>query len=65
MLDYKLPYHILQEQDDDTYLPKISFRNYEEAKEFVAFAPNPNLIVVTTNELKNYFLGYQENERLF
>ena len=65
MLDYKLPYHVLQEEDDDTYLPKISFKSYEEAKEFMAFASNKNLIVVTTSEVKNYFLGYQGNESCF
>lgn len=65
MLDYKLPYHVLQEEDDETYIPKISFKNYEEAKEFVAFASSPNLIVVQTKKLKNYFLGHQKNKLLF
>ncbi len=65
MLDYKLPYHVLQEEEDETYLPKISFKSYEEAKEFVTFASNKDLIVVTTNELKNYFLNYQKNENFF
>lgn len=65
MLDYNLPYHILQEEEDETFIPKISFKNYEEAKEFIAFAANSNLILVTTKELKNYFLSYNENEKLY
>jgi SepF-like predicted cell division protein (DUF552 family) len=56
---------VLQEEEDETYLPKISFESYEEAKEFITFASNKNLIIVTTSEVKNYFLGYKENERLF
>ena len=65
MLDYKLTYHVLQEDDDETYLPKISFKSLEEAREFIKFAPNPNLIVVTTKDLKNYFLGNQEKKYQF
>ena len=47
MLNYKLPYHVIQEKDEDTYLPKLSFKTLEEAKEFIKFAPNPNLIIST------------------
>ena len=56
MLDYKLPYHVLQEEEDDTYRPKLSFNTLEDAKEFIKFAPTPNLIIVATKELKNYYL---------
>lgn len=56
MLDYKLPYHVLQEEDEEIYLAKLSFKNYEEANEFVKFAHNPNLTIVSTKELKKYFL---------
>lgn len=56
MLDYKLPYHVLQEDEEEIYLAKISFKNFEEATEFVKFARNPNLIIVSTKELKNYYL---------
>ncbi len=56
MLDYKLPYHVLQEDEEEIYFAKISFKNYEEASEFIKFAHNPNLIIASTKELKNYFL---------
>ena len=59
MLDYNLPYHIIQESEEDIYLPKVSFRTIAEAKEFIQFAPNPNLIIVKTRELKNYYLGLE------
>ncbi|MCB9208404.1 MAG: hypothetical protein H6612_07375 [Ignavibacteriales bacterium] len=57
MLDYKLPYHVIEEDEEDTYIPKLSFKTYEEAKEFIMFCPNPNLIIVKTSELKRYFLS--------
>lgn len=59
MLDYKLPYHVIQEEDEDIYRPKLSFNNYEDAVEFIKFAHVPDLIIVTTNELKNYYLGLE------
>ena len=65
MLDYKLPYHVLQEADEEVFIPKISFQQFEDAKEFVKFAPNPNLIIVSTKELKNYFIGLQGTKYKF
>ena len=65
VLDYNLPYHVIQEEEDDTYRPKLSFRTFEDAKEFVQFAPNPNLIVVKTQELKNYYLGLEYKRHEF
>ena len=62
MLDYELPYHVIQEEDEETFLPKLSFKTLEEAKEFVAFAHCPSLIIVKTKELNNYYLGL-ENKR--
>lgn len=59
MLDYKYPYHIIQEEDDETYLPKLSFKTFEEAKDFIQFASNSNLIIVKTRDLKNYFLDLE------
>lgn len=47
------------EEDEDTYLPKLSFKSYDDAKEFIKFAPTPNLIIVKTQELKNYYLGLE------
>ena len=65
MLDYKLPYHVIQEDDEDIYRPKLSFKNYEDAVEFIKFAHVPNLIIVTTNELKNYYLGMEYKDYEF
>jgi hypothetical protein len=63
MLDYKLPYHVIQEdEDEDYYLPKLSFSALEDAKEFINFAPHPNLIIVKTRELKNYYLGFEKRK---
>ncbi len=59
MLDYTLPYHVIQEEDEDTYLPKLSFKTYEDALEFIKFAHSANLIVVKTQELKNFYLGME------
>ncbi|MCB9249716.1 MAG: hypothetical protein H6613_14785 [Ignavibacteriales bacterium] len=61
MLDYNLPYHIIKETEDEIYLPKVSFKTLEDAKEFVKFAPIPNLIIVKTEELKNFYLGNENN----
>ena len=49
----------IQESEEDIYLPKVSFRTISEAKEFIQFAPSPNLIIVKTRELKNYYLGLE------
>jgi SepF-like predicted cell division protein (DUF552 family) len=66
MLDYKLPYHVIQEdEDEDIYLPKLSFSTLEDAKEFINFAPHPNLIVVKTKELKNYYLEINNSKFQF
>ena len=64
MLDYNLPYHVIQEEDEDIYRPKLSFKTHEDAVEFIKFAHSPNLIVVKTQELKNFYLGleYKKNE---
>ena len=65
LLDYKLPYHVIQEEDDDTFRPKLSFKSYEDAREFIKFAPNPNLIIVKTRELKDYYLGLEYKKEHF
>lgn len=57
VLDYNLPYHVLQEEEDYIYQSKLSFNSLEDAKEFIKFAPNPNLLIVQTEDLKNYFLA--------
>ena len=54
MLDYNLPYHVIEEEEDEYFLPKLSFKTYEDAKEFVQICPKSNLIIVKTRELKNY-----------
>ena len=61
MLDYNLPYHIIKETEDEIYHPEVSFKKLEDAKEFVKFAPIPNLIIVKTEELKNFYLGNENN----
>ena len=65
MLDYKLPYHVLQEEEDDTFRPKLSFETLSDAKEFVKFAPSPKLIIVETKELKNYYLKVENKKYQF
>jgi len=65
VLDYNLPYHIIQEWDDETYHPKLSFKSLSEAKEFIKFAPTPKLIIVKTKELKNYYLGLEYKKHEF
>jgi len=64
VLDYKLPYHVIQEEDGDTFRPKLSFKSYDDALEFVKFAHVPDLIVVKTEDLKNFYLGleYRKSE---
>lgn len=53
MIDYELPYHILEEDDEGNYLPRLSFRSYEEAFEFTKFVPG-NLIIVSKSELDDF-----------
>jgi hypothetical protein len=65
VLDYNLPYHIIEEEDDDAFLQKVSFRTYAEAKEFIQFAPNSNLIIVKTKDLKNYYIGLEYKKYQF
>ena len=65
MLDYNLPYHIIKETEDEIYHPEVSFKKLEDAKEFVKFAPIPNLIIVKTEELKDYFLGIGNKDTKF
>ena len=64
VLDYNLPYHVIQEEEEDTYRPKLSFKNYEDAIEFIKFAHTPDLIVVKTQDLKKFYLGleYKKSE---
>ena len=52
MLDYSMPYHLVEEDDGD-YLPKLSFETLEEALEFVKFAPGAKLQVVSSEELED------------
>ena len=61
MLDYNLPYHSIKEIEDEIYHPEVSFKKLEDAKEFVKFASNAKLIIVKTEELKNFYLGNENN----
>ena len=65
MLDYNLPYHVIEEEEDYTFIPKLSFKSFGEAKEFVQFCPKPNLVIVKTKELKNYYLGTKNKKYQF
>jgi hypothetical protein len=56
VLDYNLPYHVIEEIEEDTFVPKLSFKTIDDAREFVKFCPKPNLIIVRTKELKHFFL---------
>ena len=62
VLDYKLPYHVIQEDDEEVYLPKLSFKTLEEAEEFIRFASHSNLLIVKTKDLRFYYLG-TENKK--
>ena len=53
MLNYSMPYHIIEEDDGD-YCPKLSFETLEEALEFIKFAPGSNLHIVTSEELEDF-----------
>ena len=57
MLDYSKPFHIVEDDNGD-YCPKVSFDSLEEAMEFIKFAPAPNLIVISSEELED-FLDYK------
>jgi len=63
MLDYKKTYHVIEEEDEDIFLPKLSFKTIEEAREFVKFCPNPNLLIVKTKDLRNYFLETETSKQ--
>lgn len=65
MLDYKLPYHVIQEAEDDAYVPKLSFASFEEAEEFVKFASIPNLIIIETKEVRDYYLKAENKKFQF
>jgi len=65
MLDYKMPYHVIKEEDSDVFTPKLSFKSYEDAVEFVKFAHSPNLLIVRTKELKDYYLGLEYKNHEF
>lgn len=54
MLDYNLPFHILKIDENDCCHPQLSFAKFSEAKEFIKFTQQKNLVVVKTKELKNY-----------
>lgn len=56
MLNYKLPYHVIQETEDEVYIPKLSFSSKEDALEFIKFAPLPNLVVIKTEDLRKYYI---------
>ena len=53
VLNYNLPYHIIEEEDGE-YCAKLSFESIEEAQEFIKFAPDKNLFIVTTEQLEDY-----------
>jgi hypothetical protein len=65
VLDYKLPYHVIQEDEEETFRPKLSFKTLVDAKEFVRFASSPNLIIVKTNELKDYYIRVESKKYEF
>ena len=50
---------MIQEEDEDTFRPKLSFKSYDDAVEFVKFAHSSNLIIVKTQDLKNFYLGLE------
>lgn len=51
MIDYNMPVHIV-EDDEGEYRPCLSFETFEEAYEFIKFAPG-RYIVVSTEELED------------
>ncbi len=51
MIDYNMPVHIV-EDDDGEYNPRMSFETFEEAMEFIKFAPG-HYIILTTEELED------------
>jgi len=51
MIDYNMPVHIIEDNEGE-YNPCVSFETYEEAFEFIRFAPG-HYIVVTTDELED------------
>ncbi|MBN1301626.1 MAG: hypothetical protein JW995_10465 [Melioribacteraceae bacterium] len=53
MLNYNLSYHIIEEKNGE-YYPKLSFDTYDDALEFLRFAPEINLFIVTSEELEDY-----------
>lgn len=65
MLNYKLPYHVIQETEDEVYVPKLSFKSKEDAAEFIKFAPLPNLIIIKTEDVKKYYITAENNKIQF
>jgi len=51
MINYNMPVHIIEDNEGE-YNPRISFESFEEALEFIKFAPG-HYIVVTTEELED------------
>ena len=51
MIDYNMPVHIIEDNEGE-YNPRVSFDSYEEAFEFIKFAPS-HYLVVTTEELED------------
>ncbi|MFC2084771.1 hypothetical protein ACFLS9_06920 [Bacteroidota bacterium] len=52
MIDYSLPYHLIEEVDGD-YKFRLSFQSYEDALDFIKFAPG-SFLVVASDELEEY-----------
>jgi hypothetical protein len=51
MIDYNMPVHVVEE-DEGEYHPCLSFASFDEAYEFIKFAPG-HYIIVTTEELED------------
>ena len=52
MIDYNMPVHIVEDAEGE-YNPCVSFETFDEALEFIKFAPG-NYIIVTTEELEDF-----------
>lgn len=53
MLNHNYQYHIIEEEEGE-YSLKLSFPTFDEAMEFVKFAPGKNLKIVPTEELDDF-----------
>lgn len=53
MINYNMPYHIIEEEEGE-FKPRLSFQSFDEAVEFIKFAPC-KYIIVTSEELEKFY----------